>query len=81
VDIFEAMAEETRKGNWDFRVRGLPTPDHLIVDESFDDLFGQDPAYFTNIHPNSRGLSLIAQLQVGALQKVFGERLPIPPPL
>ena len=76
VDIFGAMAEETRRGNWDLRVRGLPIPDHLVVDDSFDDLFGQDPAYYTNIHPNSRCLSLIARLEVEALQSVFGNRLP-----
>jgi hypothetical protein len=46
------------------------------VDNSFDDLFGQYPAYFTNIHPNSRGLSLIARLQIQALQTTFGEHLP-----
>ncbi len=76
VDIFKVMAGETRRGNWDLRVRGLPTPDHLVVDDSFDDLFGQDPAYFTNIHPNSHCLSLIARLQVEKMQTAFGKRLP-----
>lgn len=67
VDIFARMEAETRRGNWDLRVRGLPTPEHVIVDDSFDAFFGEDPAFFTNIHPNSRCLGLIAEWEVEAL--------------
>jgi acyl-CoA thioesterase-1 len=77
VDIFTRMEEQTRCGNWDLRVRGLPTPDHLIVDDAFDAFFGDDPAFFTNIHPNSRGLALIAQWEVETLQSACGEQLPL----
>ena len=34
--------------------------------------FGGDPAFFTNIHPNSRCLSLIAQWETEALLNLFG---------
>jgi acyl-CoA thioesterase-1 len=52
VDIYAGMEAETRRGNWDLRVRGLPAPEHTIVDDAFDPFFGDDPAFFTNIHPN-----------------------------
>jgi|GEM_PF-2392181 len=67
VDIYKNMEVETRRGNWDLRVRGLPSPQHLIVDDSFDSFFGDDPAFFTNIHPNSQCLALIAEWEVAAL--------------
>lgn len=72
VDIYANMEAETRRGNWDLRVRGLPTPQHLIVDDSLDVFFGDDPAFFTNIHPNSRCLSLIAEWETKALLHLFG---------
>ena len=68
VDIYKNMEAETRRGNWDLRVRGLPSPQHLIVDDSFDASFGDDPAFFTNIHPNSRCLALIAEWETEALK-------------
>lgn len=69
VDIYANMEAETRRGNWDLRVRGLPAPQHTIVDDSFDAFFGDDPAFFTNIHPNSRCLGLIAEWEIEALKK------------
>jgi acyl-CoA thioesterase-1 len=71
VDIFANMADETQCGNWDLRVRGLPNPDHLIVDDTFDVFYGDDPAFFTNIHPNSRCLSLIAEWEMVALKNTL----------
>ena len=71
VDIFARMAAETRRGNWDLRVRGLPNPQQTIVDDAFDAFFGDDPAFFTNIHPNSRGLGLIAAWEVEVLQPLL----------
>lgn len=68
VDIYKNMEAETRRGNWDLRVRGLPSPQYLIVDDSFDAFFGDDPAFFTNIHPNSRCLALIAGWETAALK-------------
>ena len=72
VDIYANMEAETRRGNWDLRVRGLPTPEHLIVDDTFDVFFAGDPAFFTNIHPNSRCLGLIAEWETEALLSRFG---------
>ena len=76
IDIFAKTRELTEAGNWDLRVRGLPDPDHTILDDSFDEFFGDDPAYFTNIHPNSRCMALIAEWQIAKLAELFAERLP-----
>ena len=40
LDIFNAMRQETARGNWDLRVRGYPVGDNIIVDDSFDQFFG-----------------------------------------
>jgi acyl-CoA thioesterase-1 len=76
VDIFTNMRIETERGNWDLRVRGLPAPQHIIVDDTFDGFFGDDPAFFTNVHPNSRCLGLIADWEVSKLKELFGDELP-----
>ncbi len=76
VDIFNHMRLETEKGNWDLRVRGLPDPEHTIVDDSFDSFFAHDPAFFTNIHPNSKCMGLITDWEVEKLKELFGNRLP-----
>lgn len=76
VDIFAKMAEETRQGNWDLRVRGIPGSYFDVLDDSFDQFYGDDPAFFTNIHPNSRGMGLIAAWEVAILQELFGSTLP-----
>jgi hypothetical protein len=76
VDVFRNMEIETIRGNWDLRVRGLPDPEHTIIDDSFDEFFGDDPAFFTNVHPNSRCLGLIADWEIAKLKELFGDRLP-----
>lgn len=73
LDIFRLMERETKLGNWDLRVRGLPSPEQTVLDDSLDLFFGQDPAFFTNIHPNSRGIGLIAEWQVACLRELFGK--------
>jgi lysophospholipase L1-like esterase len=76
VDVYEKIEAETGSGNWDLRVRGLPDREHVILDDSFDQFFADDPAFFTNIHPNSRCLGLIADWEVAKLRELFGARLP-----
>lgn len=77
VDTYNRMKAETERGNWDLRVRGLPVPEHTIVDDSFDAFFGGDPAFFTNIHPNSRCLGLIAEWEIEQIRLHFGTKLPV----
>ena len=78
VDIFANVEAETRKGNWDLRGRAAPVDGEARIDGSFDDVFGYDPAFFTDVHPNSRCLGLIAQWEVAKLKELFGGRLPHP---
>ncbi len=79
VDIFAKMENETREGNWDLRCRIVPVEGIAqIPDDSLDRLFGDDPAFFTDIHPNPRCLGLIAQWEVVALRELFGDTLPAP---
>lgn len=78
VDIFANMEAETKKGNWDLRMRGIPGDEgrYTILDSSFDDFYGADVAFFTNIHPNARCLGLIAGWEVAKLKKLYGKKLP-----
>lgn len=76
VDVFRNTEAETKRGDWDLRVRGLPDREHVILDNSFDQFFADDAAFFTNIHPNSRCLGLIADWEVEKLKELFGDKLP-----
>jgi hypothetical protein len=68
IDIYQKMQAEAAKGNWDLRVRGLPTLEQTVLDDSFDTFFGDEPLFFANIHPNSRCLALIAEWEVALLK-------------
>jgi hypothetical protein len=70
VDVYAKMQAEAAKGNWDLRVRGLPIPDQTVVDDSFDQFFGEEPIYFANVHPNSRCLGLIAEWEVTMIRQL-----------
>jgi len=77
VDIFAKVEQETRNGNWDLRLRALPVDGKASIgDDSFDQFFGEDPAFFTDVHPNARCLGLIAEWEVAKLKELFGETLP-----
>jgi acyl-CoA thioesterase-1 len=78
IDIFSNIEKEAQKGNWDLRVRGIPDPKYTINDDSFDEFYKDDPAFFTNIHPNSRCFGLIAEWEIKKLKELFGDRLPNP---
>jgi hypothetical protein len=68
VDVYQKMQAEAAKGNWDLRVRGLPTPEQTVIDDTFDEFFGEEPLFFANSHPNSRCLALIAEWEVAMLK-------------
>ena len=77
VDIFANMEAEAQRGNWDLRKRFVPVEGHhWISDDSLDPFFGEDPAFFTHIHPNNRCLGLIADWEVAKLRELFGDQLP-----
>jgi hypothetical protein len=70
VDIYTKMQTEANKGSKDLRVRGLPTWEQTVLDDSFDEFFGDEPVYFANIHPNSRCLGLIAEWEVTMIKNL-----------
>jgi hypothetical protein len=70
VDVYSKMQAEAAKGNWDLRVRGLPSREQVVLDDSFDAFFGEEPVYFANIHPNSRCLGLIAEWEVAMIKQL-----------
>ena len=76
VDIFRRMEEETKDGNWDLRVRGIPGGEFDVLDDSLDQFYFDDPAFFSNIHPNSTCMGLIAEWEIEKIKELFGDRLP-----
>ena len=76
VDIYSRVEAETDSGNWDLRKRATLGTEHVINDASLDSVFGADPEFFTNVHPNSHCLRLIAEWEVEKLEELFGDRLP-----
>jgi lysophospholipase L1-like esterase len=74
IDIYERMLLETRKGNWDLRVRGYGIVDARIpvLDDRDDHLHVGDVRWWTNIHPNVRGIAVIADEEA----RVFGNMWP-----
>lgn len=77
VDIFANVEAETERGNWDLRGRVIPAGgEHKVRDDTFDAFFGDDPAYFTDVHPNARCLGLIAEWEIAKLRELFGDQLP-----
>jgi acyl-CoA thioesterase-1 len=70
VDIFERMKQETEHGNWDLRVRGYGVVDDEIpvLGAGQDHLHIGDVRWWTNIHPNPRGIAVIANEELHVLQ-------------
>ncbi len=70
VDLYERMRHETARGNWDLRVRGYGSvdPNDVVLGAGRDELHGDDPHWFTNIHPNPRGMRMIVSEEVRVLQ-------------
>jgi hypothetical protein len=70
VDVFTKMQAEAARGSWDLRVRGVSSREEVVLDDSFDAFFGDEPLYFANIHPNSRCLGLIAEWEVAMVKQL-----------
>jgi lysophospholipase L1-like esterase len=66
VDIYNRMKAETVAGNWDLRARGFGAvdEDNPVLGPALDHLYGDDVRWFTNIHPNIRGVNLIVDEEV-----------------
>lgn len=77
IDIYERMRKETEAGNWDLRARGYGTvdPEMPVLGPALDHVHGHDVRWFTNIHPNIRGVTVIVDEEVKALRQHFPESL------
>ena len=66
VDIFSRMQRETKQGNWDLRARGFGSvdEDEPVLSPALDHVHGHDVRWFTNIHPNHRGVQVIVDEEV-----------------
>jgi lysophospholipase L1-like esterase len=64
ADVYRRVEQETRRGNWDLRVRGDGEGDPRD-----DPKHAGDMAWFENIHPNDQGTRIIAETLLEALLK------------
>lgn len=69
VDNFRQWEEETKKGNWDLRIRRDGT-----IDESKDKEHEGDKAWFANGHPNAKGVEAIAEGEFRMLSQILEKR-------
>ena len=66
VDNFRRWEEETRKGNWDLRIRRDGT-----LDASKDAGREREKSWFANGHPNARGVELIADEELNVIRQLL----------
>ena len=81
VDVYKRTVEQMHKGNWDMFIRNQKlSREHykkVIIDDSKDAERAADGTkWFKDVHPNVRGLELIADLEVEVLQAAYPEKLP-----
>lgn len=77
VDYFTISKNETLKGNWDLRVRARPAGQkEFVLDGSQDAGKENDPAWFTDIHPNPVGTRLAAAAETESIKAKFPDALP-----
>lgn len=70
-DFYEAGKRETDKGNWDFRVR-----QGLVLDNSKDSGKENEVVWFSDIHPNPKGIRIAVEEDIRVLRERFPESLP-----
>jgi len=77
VDVYRRMERETAAGNWDLRVRGYGVVDDEIpvLGAGQDHLHLGDVRWWTNIHPNPRGIAVIADEEAAVLKQHWPETL------
>lgn len=77
VDIFNRMKTETDAGNWDLRARGYGSvdEDEPMLGPGLDHLYGNDVRWYTNIHPNHRGVQVIVDEEVSVITRTWPEGL------
>ena len=82
VDVYQKLVDEMNAGNWDMYIRNqklsMQHYGKVITDDSKDaDRLEDGAQWFRDVHPNIRGLTLIADLEVQVLKKTYPDGLPI----
>ncbi len=77
ADLFGRMQAETEAGNWDLRARGFGSVDEEqpVLGPGLDHIHGHDVRWFTNIHPNLRGLHVIVDEEVKVITQTWPDGL------
>jgi len=81
VDIYKKMVEEMKAGNWDMFIRNQKLSrkyyGRVIMDDSKDaERVADGTKWFKDVHPNARGLKLIADLEVEMITRAYPDHLP-----
>lgn len=80
VDVNARRREETDKGNWDFNVRNQVLSrgrfGGLVVDDSKDHLMKDEPTWYSDGHPNFRGVQITADEEFKVLIRTWPHALP-----
>ena len=80
VDIFGRMKHETLQGNWDLRARGFGSvdEDEPVLGPALDHIHGHDVRWFTNIHPNHRGVKVIVDEEIKVITSTWPDTIRTP---
>ena len=70
-DVSEALKAATEAGSWDLRIRA----DKVTVDDSKDTAHLNDPdkTWWSNVHPNAKGIDIIAGLEADIAVKLISK--------
>lgn len=78
-EVYQAMEQATKEGNWDLRIRqqSKDKPPRFVLDASQDHEHVGNVAWFSDIHPNPEGVRVAVKEQVKALKEIFPKELPM----
>jgi lysophospholipase L1-like esterase len=81
VDNFKRRIMETRRGNWDQRIRNqqlsLERFGERILDGSKDSVMRSVPNWFADSHPNPNGVRIIADEEYRRITSIWEKKLPV----
>ncbi|HWL51036.1 MAG TPA: SGNH/GDSL hydrolase family protein [Chthoniobacteraceae bacterium] len=75
-DVYAMMERETLKGNWDLRIRSAPKGQERVLDDRQDAGKENDLRWFSDIHPNAKGVRLAADSLIETLGRAVSRKWP-----
>lgn len=75
-DVYAMMEKETLRGNWDLRIRNAPKGQKRVLDASQDTGKENDLKWFSDIHPNAKGVRLAADSLIKTLVRAIPNEWP-----